>query len=185
MKTALLIHGYNGTPKIFQYFQNKLEKMNYQVVMPSLPTQQSISFDRWESELRKLKIPANISILIAHSVGNEFMIRYCAKHNTEVELYVGLAGFVESFTHDNRDDLNKVIAKMQCSEQDINKFKELAAIRYAIYSNNDHIVPYDILQNFPKKILAKSVMIPNIGHMGKKSGLEKLPNVIDIIKHNI
>jgi len=184
MKTALLIHGYNGIPKIFEYFKTELIKMGYEVIMPSLSVQQEISFNRWESELEKLKIPAEVSLLIAHSVGNEFMIRYCAKHGLKVELYIGLAGFVESFTHDGRDDLNTVIAKMQCNEQEITRFKELSANRYAIYSNNDHIVPYNILQDFPKTISAMPIMIPNIGHMGKKSGLEKLPEVVQIVRTN-
>lgn len=182
MKTALLIHGYNGIPKVFGYFQNELEKLGYKTIMPSLPTQQAISFSGWESELNKLNIPTKVSLLIAHSVGNEFMIRYCAKYDLEVELYIGLAGFVESFVHDNRNDLNEVIAKMQCNEQEIQKFRELTTTRYAIYSNDDHIVPYNILQSFPKAISATPVMILNIGHMGKKSGLERLPEVVGIIK---
>jgi len=38
------------------------------------------------------------------------------------------------------------------------------------------------LENFPKLINAKPLLIPNIGHMGKKSGLETLPEVLDIIE---
>lgn len=182
MKTALLIHGYNGIPKIFEYFKSALEGMGYRVVMPSLPTQQEISFGGWEHELGKLNIPQEVSLLIAHSVGNEFMIRYCAKHCLRAQLYIGLAGFVESFMHDNRDDLNTVIAEMQCSDQEVDKFKDLATMRYAIYSDNDHIVPYGILQNFSQRISADPIMIPEIGHMGKKSGLDELPEVIDIVR---
>lgn len=80
--------------------------------MPSLPVQKEISFNQWEDELDKLGTPAEVALLIAHSIGNEFMIRYCAKHHLEVRLYIGLAGFVESFVHDGRDDLNEVIAEM-------------------------------------------------------------------------
>lgn len=184
MKIALLIHGYNGIPEIFKYFRNELEVIGYKVIMPSLPTRQEISFSNWESELNKMSLPTEIPLLIAHSIGNEFMVRYCAKHGLNIRLYVGLAGFVKSFTHDGRNDLNEVVAKMQCTAQEIDKFRELAVLRYALYSDDDHIVPYDILQNFPEEISAKSIIIPGIGHMGKKSGLAELPEVIKIVKDN-
>ena len=180
-----MIHGYNGVPKIFEYFRNELENMGYEVIMPSLPTRQAISFRNWENEFNKMNIPAEFSLLIAHSIGNEFMIRYCAKHDLEIQLYIGLAGFVKSFMHDGRGDLNDVVANMQCNNQEIDKFKNLTAIRYAIYSDDDHIVPYNILQDFPQELSSKSIMIPGIGHMGKKSGLEKLPEVIKIVKQNL
>lgn len=150
--------------------------------MSALPTQQNISYDSWKNELNNLQIPSEISLLIAHSIGNEFMIRYCAERGLKAEVYIGLAGFVESFTHEGRDDLNNVIAKMQCSKQEITKFKTLVVKRYAIFSNDDHIVPYDILQKFPQQTDATPIMIPSIGHMGKKSGLEQLPEVIELVK---
>lgn len=182
MKAALLIHGYNGIPKIFDYFKSELEKLDYNVIMPSLPVRSEISFDCWESKLNELTIPLGNLLLIAHSVGNEFMIRYCAKYDIKIKTYIGLAGFVESFVHESRDDLNKVIANMQCTEQEISKFKKLSDKRYAIYSNNDHIVPYDILKNFSVKIAASPIMIPDIGHMGSKSGLVRLTEVIKLVK---
>ncbi len=182
MQTALLIHGYNGIPKIFEYCQTELQKLNYKVIMPSLPIQRKISFTRWEAELANLPIPPKVSVVIAHSIGNEFMIRYSAKHHLEIDTYIGLAGFVESFVHDDREDLNKVVAKMQCTRAEINRFKDLSKKRYAIYSDNDHIVPFDILRNFPVAISAAPILIPNIGHMGSKSGLTELPEVIELIK---
>lgn len=182
MKTTLLIHGYNGIPKIFDYFKAELEKLNYNVIMPGLPSQEKISFGTWEERLRTLDLPTEITALIAHSIGNEFMIRYCAKNHLRIRTYIGLAGFVESFTHEGRDDLNAVIVNMQCTKSDIDEFISLTSRRYAIYSNDDHIVPYGILENFPVTISAEPILIPHIGHMGKKSGLEQLPEVIKLIK---
>lgn len=63
-------------------------------------------------------------------------------------------------------------------------FKNRCTKRYSIYSNNDHIVPFNILQEYPKDIDAIPILIENIGHMGKKSGLEEIPRVIEIIKEN-
>ena len=53
--------------------------------------------------------------------------------------------------------------------------------KYSIYSDNDHIVPFNILEKYCKDINSKPILINNIGHMGNKSGLETLPEVIDLI----
>ena len=72
---------------------------------------------------------------------------------------------------------------MQCSKQEITKFKTLVpSSATQFFSNDDHIVPYDILQKFPQQTDATPIMIPSIGHMGKKSGLEQLPEVIELVK---
>ncbi len=60
-------------------------------------------------------------------------------------------------------------------------FINLVKERWSIYSNDDHIVPYSILEEFPKMINSHPMLIKGIGHMGKKNRLETLPQVIEII----
>ena len=62
-----------------------------------------------------------------------------------------------------------------------NKIVNLINEKYSIYSDNDHIVPFKILKEFSFAIDSKPIFIPGIGHMGKKVGLEELPEVIDLI----
>lgn len=42
----------------------------------------------------------------------------------------------------------------------------------------------EILEEYPKILGANSILIKGIGHMGKKSGLETLPKVLEIIDEN-
>lgn len=55
-------------------------------------------------------------------------------------------------------------------------------MRYCIYSDNDHIVPLQILKKHVENVKGIGYMIPNIGHMGRKSNLQTIPKVIEIIK---
>lgn len=48
----------------------------------------------------------------------------------------------------------------------------------------EKIVPFEILQAYPKSINATSILIEDIGHMGKKSGLEEIPKAIELIEEN-
>ena len=79
---------------------------------------------------------------------------------------------------------NRACKEFLVTESELENFKSRCSKKYSIYSNNDHIVPFEILQEYPKSIDAIPILIENIGHMGKKSGLEEIPKVVDIIKEN-
>lgn len=182
MKQVLLIHGYNGVPKIYDWLKVELEKREYIVTIPKFPPQEGVVYNNWKEILNKYKNYINKdTIVVGHSIGNEFIIKYLVDNNIDIKLYISLAGFAESFETEGRDDLNRAVKEFLTTEQEISRFKELVAKRYSIYSDNDHIVPFEILENYPKMIEAKSMLIKGIGHMGKKSGLESIPEVIEII----
>ena len=185
MKTVLLVHGYNGVPKIFNYFKETLEKQGYNVIIPVFPTKTDITIDGYFKVFDEYKNYYNDElIVIAHSIGNPMFIKYISKNNFNVGLYISLAGFARAFINEGRDDLNSVIAPTIITHEEQSNFKNLVNSKYSIYSNNDHIVPFEILDEFPKVINSKPLLIENIGHMGSKSGLEELPEVIDIINNN-
>ena len=183
MKNIILIHGYNGIPKIFEYFKNILEKDNYNVIIPSFPTKTNINIKWYFDVLDKYKNYFNNEcIVVAHSIGNIMFLKYICQYNLKINLYISLAGFSRPFIVEGKDDLNNVIAPLIINEAEENKCKKLIKNKYSIYSYNDHIVPLDILKQFSEIVDSTPVFIKGIGHMGKKIGLESLPEVVDIIK---
>ncbi len=182
MKNVMLIHGFNGVPKVYTYFKEKLEEKGYNIIIPEFPTKTNITIDGFFKVFDKYKEYFNNElIVIAHSIGNAMFIKYISKNNLNVGLYISLAGFAKSFITEGRDDLNTVIAPITISMEERKKFITLVKDRYSIYSNDDHIVPFQILQDFTKTMNSRDMLIEGIGHMGKKSGLESLPEVIEII----
>lgn len=181
-KTIFLVHGYNGIPKVFDYFKNKFEQSGHEVVMPAFPTQTDITKDRYFAVFNehKDKLGEN-TIVIAHSIGNIMTLKYLCANDIRIRGYVGLAGFGEPFFNEGRDDLNSVIAPLRLEAEELSKIPSLISESYAIYSDNDHIVPFEVLERFPKIIGAKDCPIPGIGHMGSKSGVEELPKVVEIV----
>mgnify|MGYP005758102195 CR=1 FL=1 len=185
MKNVILIHGYNGIPKIYKYFEEKLKERDYNVIVPNFPTKTDITIDTYFKIFdENKKYFKEDCIVIAHSIGNEMFIKYICENNLKIGLYISLAGFGNPFIVEGREDLNNVIAPIVIEENEQTKCKALISKCYSIYSNNDHIVPFETLEKFPKLIGAKGVLIEGIGHMGKKSGLEILPQVIEIIDKN-
>ena len=81
MQNILLIHGFNGIPKIFQYFKEELEKLDYNVIMPEFPVREEITVERYFEILDKYKEFFNENlIVVAHSIGNPMFIKYISKN---------------------------------------------------------------------------------------------------------
>lgn len=186
MKNIILIHGYNGIPKIYEWLKEELTKLGYNVIVPEFPPREGVVYKSWKSILEKYKEQIKSdSVIVAHSIGNEFIIKYLNENNLDIDLYISLAGFLRYFETEGKEDLNRACKEFLATPNEIENFKKKSNKRYSIYSNNDHIVPLDILEDYPKSINAIPVFIKNIGHMGKKSGLEEIPKVIEIIEENI
>ena len=183
MKKVLLLHGYNGIPPIFNWLKEELEKNKYTVIMPSLPTRENVRYNIWNKEFEKIKQDLNEEIIvIAHSIGNAFIIKYLKENNLNINLYISIAGLSDIFTTEGREDLDKAVKNLTPLQEEIDNFKNNVKKKYCIYSDNDHILSFEILKKHANNINGKHYMIPNMGHMGKKSGIEKIPEILEIIE---
>lgn len=184
IKNIMLIHGFNGIPKIFYYFKKELETQGYNVIIPEFPIREEININAYFNILDMYKKIINEDlIVIAHSLGNSMFVKYICKNNIKVGLYISLAGFAEVFCVEGKNVLNKVIEPLSINSEEKNKIINLISEKYSIYSDNDHIVPFKILKEYSLAINSKPIFISGIGHMGKKSGLESLPQVVEIINN--
>lgn len=186
MKNIILIHGYNGIPKIYEWLEKELKMLGYNVIVPKFPPREGVVYKSWKSILDQYKESIKSdSIVVAHSIGNEFIIKYLNENSLNIYLYISLAGFSEYFETEGKEDLNRACKEFLVTPSELENFKNKCNKKYSIYSNNDHIVPFNILKEYPKSINAKPILIENIGHMGKKSGLDKIPKVIEIIEREM
>ena len=184
-KNVLLIHGFNGIPKIFYYIEKELESQEYTVIIPNFPVREEINISTYFKVFDMYKDIMNENlIVVAHSIGNPMFIKYICKNNINIGLYISLAGFAEPFYVEGKDILNQVIKPLRISDEEKSKNINLINEKYSIYSDNDHIVPFKILEEYPSVVNSKPVFISGIGHMWKKIGLEKLPEVIKIIQES-
>ena len=184
-KNVLLIHGFNGIPKVFYYIKKELESQKYNVIIPNFPVREEINICAYFKVFDMYRDIMNENlIVVAHSIGNPMFIKYICKNNINIGLYISLAGFANPFYVEGKDVLNQVIKVLTISDEEKSKNINLIKEKYSIYSDNDHIVPFKILEEYPYVVNSKPVFISGIGHMGKKIGLEELPEVIKIIQES-
>lgn len=111
MKNVILIHGYNGIPKIYEYFTEKLSGRKYNLIVPNFPTKTDITMNSYFKIFDENKeYFTEDCIVIAHSIGNEMFIKYICENNIKIGLYISLAGFGNPFVVEGREDLNNVVA---------------------------------------------------------------------------
>lgn len=182
MRNVLLIHGFNGKPKIFDYFKEELEKKNHNVIIPEFPIREEITVEGYFEIFNKYKVFFNENlIVVAHSIGNPMFIKYISKNKFKIGKYISLAGFSKDFFNDGKDVLNEKVKLTILSDKELHDARNLINKKYSIYSDSDHLVPLDLLEQYCKDINSVAIPMKDIGHMGKKSGLEKLPKVIELI----
>ncbi len=180
----MIIHGYNGIPKVHEWLEETLKKQGYKVTMPQFPTQESVRYKVWYDILEPYKNEFNKeTIIVAHSIGNPFILKYITKNKLNIGLYISLAGFCDSFQVEGKEDLNKALKDFEVTKEEIEQFRQYMKSSYSIYSDTDHIVPLEVLENYPRHIGAEPVFIKGIGHMGKKSKVESIPEILSIIKN--
>ena len=183
MKNVLLIHGFNGIPKIFEYFKEELEKNDYNVIMPEFPVREEITVEGYFDVFDKVRNYFNEDlIVVAHSIGNPMFIKYISKNELKIGKYISLAGFSKDFFNEGKDVLNEKVKLTILTDKELNDVRTLVKEKYSIYSDSDHLVPFNLLEQFCIDINSSAIPMKDIGHMGKKSGLEKLPKVIELIE---
>ena len=185
MKNNLFaIHGYNGvTPIIKEYIEPESRKLGIEPYIPVFPKELEASYNKWEQILDTYNEKGLINedtIIIAHSLGTLFVPKYLVKKDIHIKLYISMAGFLRGNTE--REDIKQVAADFLPTEAEIDEAIGLMQNRFAIYSDNDHLFTKEILEEYADRFNAVKRFIPNIGHMGRKSGLTELPEIFEIIK---
>lgn len=189
MRNFFIIHGGNGGVDASwgKWLKDNIEKYG-EVIAPSFPIREDANPQAWEEVLDKYKNKINNqSIFICHSIGCLFSITYLSKNNLPIAAIIFVAGpgndTISNQDEDKKNKLEKIMRPFLPSEKDRDKFVELANNRYAIYSNDDHILSIESLKLFAKGINAEELMIPNKGHFGKKADIKEIPEVLGIIKN--
>lgn len=150
--------------------------------MPEFPVRENITIEGYFNILENYKEYFNEKlIVVAHSIGNPMLIKYISKYGLKVGKYISLARFSKDFFNEGKEVLNEKVKLTILTENELNDAKILINKRYSIYSDSDHLVPFELLEQYCKDIDSISIPMKDIGHMGKKSGLEKLPIVVNII----
>ena len=183
MKNVIIIHSYNRDTK--DSLDSSIEKTcrnnNIDYYFPNFPTRSEATYGAWEKvldEYRDKGILNEDSIIIAHSLGTQFIIKYLARNNISIDTYISVAGFVD---FKGREDLERILIPFAPTEEEFLKCTELINNRYSVYSDNDELNGVEKLEGYADKLSAEKVLIEGAGHFNPKSGVEEIEEINKII----
>lgn len=185
MKNAFIIHGFNGDTKYTfgPSLKKFLEENEYNVIMPNFPIRSEATYKKWSHILDKYKDLFNSeTIVIAHSIGNPFFIKYLFQNKLQANTYISVAGFCDIFKVPDREDLNKAFIDFSVSNTETNYCRDYVKNKFSLYSDTDHVIPFNILENFVEKINSSPIFIKGRGHFGNRDNITRVPEIEEIIK---
>jgi hypothetical protein len=168
MKTAIIIHGWDGNPKIgwFVWLETVLKKKGYKVIKPIMPDPTHPRIKPWVNKLKSLaKDAGEDTILIGHSIGCQAIIRYLETSKMKVGKVIFVAPWLTLLDAAIDETESYEIAKPWLETPiDFKKVKSKIKTSTAILSNNDPFVSIKNADEFKKKLGSKIIIEKNKGH---------------------
>jgi leucyl-tRNA synthetase len=158
------------------WIKQQLEKNNFKVCAPLMPAPWRPDYEEWKKEIEKLDLDINKeSILIGHSAGGAFLVRWLSEKQTKINKLILIAP-------------SKVIIDDNIRLKHFNDFKidknvKKLAQEIKIFISNDEI-PYRIKNSeiYKKELNAKLIRLKNKGHFTFKGmGIKEFPELLEEI----
>lgn len=189
MKYIFINHGFMGSniENWFPWLKTELDNDNNQVIIPQYPIDEEKHFYQyWKKVLDVYKDFDYINsdtIIIGHSSGCAFTIKYLIESNIKVDKLIMVSGF-NNYVAPGEDDFHKSVNKsFYMSDEDLIKVSSLCNEIICIYGNDDPYINKETFQDFCFKLKAREVIIKNGGHLNKNAGYEKFEEILKYVKN--
>ena len=184
-KRAFIIHGWDGCPDEgwFPWLKIELEKNGFQVHAPAMPESAEPKIEAWVSHLSKIvgDVDEN-TYFVGHSIGCQTILRFL--ESLPADKKVGGAAFVAGwFTLMTlKTDEEKEIAKPWLETPiDFDKAKQHTKKFFAVFSDDDEVVPQENKKLFEERLGAKTATEHAKGHFSGSDGVKELPVILEAI----
>ena len=184
-KRAFIIHGWDGYPDEgwFPWLKNELEQKGFQVQVPAMPEPAEPKIEAWVSHLSKIvgDVDEN-TFFVGHSIGCQTILRYL--ESLPADKKIGGAFFVAGwFTLMNSEtEEEKRIGKPWLETPiDFEKVKQHTKKFFAVFSDDDEVVPQDNKKLFEERLGAKTSIEHAKGHFSGSDEVKELPVILEAI----
>lgn len=188
MKNIFILHSLNGDTLDFwgQHIRQNFEK-KLDVFMPKFPIRAESSYKKFNEILSNYLLSQELnseSIVICHSIGNPYFIRFCREHNFVPNNYIAVApGAVYNFPSSRNDYIVEIKKQAYLKPEDFDFGKNFKNI-YLIYSDEDDKNP-EKFTRFSKDFKTKDIYLKGYNHFDGYHNIYKIPELIKLIKEII
>jgi len=191
MKTAYIIHGWDGSPNepMHKWLKKSLEDLGYMVVAPIMPESEIPRIDSWVGKLKEIVKPDQATISIGHSIGCQAILRYLETLPTTVKIpfVIMIAPWMDLDRQTLKEEGEEAIEIAKPWIETLINFDEVkkrAENFVAIFSDNDYCVPLNQKELFKEKLAAKIIIEHNQGHFTAADKVKKLPSALSAVSQS-
>ena len=154
------------------------------VIMPEFPIRADSKYERFDEILSfyldNKQLNEN-TIVIAHSIGNAYFVRFCKEHSFKPKAYIAVApGAIYEYPSTRNDYTVEVGKQSYLKEDSFNYMKNLNCIKYCLYSDEEHNCP-EKFTRFIDDINAEGIYLPYYNHFDGYHRIYKIPELNDLV----
>lgn len=156
------------------------------VIMPEFPIRAESKYEKFKDileyyyENRKLN---NNSIVIAHSIGNAYFVRFCKEKNFVPKSYIAVApGAVYDYPTNRTDYIVQVKKQAVVKSEALEYVKNMNCDKYCLYSDEDDNNK-EKFTRFINDINAKGMYLKYYNHFDGYHNIYKIPELNELINN--
>jgi predicted alpha/beta hydrolase family esterase len=189
---CIIVHGCNSSKESFEksppynhwipWIKKELNNYNINTITPKMPFPYNPDYLLWKKEFEKLNVNKD-SILIGHSCGTVFLLRYLDETNIKINKLILVAPWKRSKREEEREEkykdrLNDPLYKFKINPLIKNQFNEIVIFT----SDNEAQTGKEAVIELKKVFNPKIINLKNHGHYTLKDmKTEKFPELLEEI----
>lgn len=176
MKNSILFQSWYSeiSDNWYGWLKAELTKKGYQTHFIDLPEMRKDVPDMGKmiTQIESFGFIDKYTTLIGHSLGCLLAMRLAEKYVIEKMILASGWDF---------DDLTEEHKTFWANKIDHAKIKSHVRKIYVIHSDNDPYITKITAEDMSKRLGAEFILVPNGGHLNAKSGITKLPQILNIL----
>ena len=172
MTRIFILHGWGGdsTTNWFPWLKNQEKKKGNEVFVPDFPNTEFPDYDEWKEHWEELYAPTieDSSIVIGHSLGGSFLLRWLSESNTSVARLMLVAPAPDDCGIDEIRSFFTQSWNTEVVKQNVGKIIVLG-------SENDPYIPFSKFKTLAEALGATFKKCPGRGHLNDEKFPEILP----------
>ena len=187
-KNIFILHSLNGdTLRMWAQDVKKKFESKLDIFIPEFPIRAESRFEKFDSILSKYLENGTLSedsIVICHSIGNPYFIRFCREHNFAPNTYIAVApGALYEYPETRTDYIVEVKKQSWLKQPDFDYAKNLKDV-YLFYSDEDD-GNLEKFTRFEKDFHAKAFYLKGYYHFDGYHEIREVPELIDLLNEII
>lgn len=186
VSNIFVLHSLNGdTLKMWgQDIKTVFGEKEIDVYMPEFPIRAESKYEKFKEILTFYKDNGQLnsnSIVIAHSIGNAYFIRFCKEMNYIPKAYIAVApGAVYNIPSARNDYIVKVKEQAYCKQEQLNFIKDNLKNKYCLYSDENE-PKEEIFKKFIDDTNSIGMYLKYYNHFDGYHRIYKIPELNEII----